>query len=295
MKKLFVFLFCITAINSFSQTVPCRNWSYKTDRNGNEIKDHCKEAWQENSLGQKHGKYIEYHDNGNPHLSMTFINGIKNGPLKEFDFDGTTVILTGAYSKGLKDGLWKLKNESGTYAQGKRTGIWTYSSSSHDRLTFNHSTKTFSLKWHSNTLNGNIQDGILNGQVLFKLNVEKVGTKGLYSNEVIYSLIPTINGHRQATLFDGAYSLDENSHVSRDIKVKEEQIETLNGESEIRYPISVDQATVNSIINHLKTLGKLPDLNLIIQLTNGQIDLSFDIKVYDNNGGLLNSFKLTDL
>ena len=53
------------------------------------------------------GPYVQYYDNGNPMLRMSYIDGVPDGPITQF------------FRSGLKD-------FEGKYDHGKRIGIWKY-------------------------------------------------------------------------------------------------------------------------------------------------------------------------
>lgn len=146
-RKLLAGLLCLFCISAFTQTPPCRQWYYRKDNHGNEVKDNCKEAWQVNANGQKHGKYIAYYENGNPVLSAMYSNGALNGYAKAFDSDGVAILA------------------EGNYVNGNKVGIWYYPKI---KLTSNYDLHKNTLKWNDLILESTNKNGVLNGEVVLQ-------------------------------------------------------------------------------------------------------------------------------
>lgn len=96
----------ISSLVSYSQSLPCRDWYYVEDRNGNKIKDKCMVAWQENDIGQKDGKYIYYKENGTPLEVIFYKAGIAHGRYVLYADNNEAILDSGRYVNGKKSGKW---------------------------------------------------------------------------------------------------------------------------------------------------------------------------------------------
>ena len=110
-KILVLFIVCLSWLSSSAQDVNCREWHFKKDRNGNEIKTVCKVGWTENDIGQKNGKYYENSASGKPIIRANYKNGKLNGryvAFKEgfFNEPSETVSDSGRYMNDFKYGNW---------------------------------------------------------------------------------------------------------------------------------------------------------------------------------------------
>lgn len=115
-KTLFCFSFLLVATLAHSQETPCREWHFKKDRYGNEVKTICKIGWQENDIGQKHGKYFENAPSGKPLIRANYKNGKLNGKYVAYGVnllfnDASDVISdSGRYANDVKYGNWLESN-----------------------------------------------------------------------------------------------------------------------------------------------------------------------------------------
>jgi len=115
-KGSVVYAFLIISLNSFSQEIPCREWHFKKDRYGNEVKTICNIGWQENDIGQKHGKYFENAPSGKPLIRANYKNGKLNGKYVAYGInllfnDASEVISdSGRYANDVKYGSWLESN-----------------------------------------------------------------------------------------------------------------------------------------------------------------------------------------
>lgn len=112
---------------SYAQDIPCRDWYYVSDRNGNKIKDKCKEAWQENDIGQKSGKYVYYKDNGAAQEVAYYKNDVLHGRYVYFSKWDQTIYDSGRYINGKRNGRWLLSPYTVTFSNDKIVGGTTYS------------------------------------------------------------------------------------------------------------------------------------------------------------------------
>lgn len=101
----------------FSQEITCRQWYYKKDVYGNEIKDVCKEAWQQNEYGQKHGRYIHYLKDGNVAIAAGYKDNVLHGKYISYV---TSKQLIGTEFSGYSGHII----DSGRYVNGNRNGWW---------------------------------------------------------------------------------------------------------------------------------------------------------------------------
>ena len=92
------------------------HWSYFRD-DGTKLKE---ESWDR---GAPEGTFTYYDEKHAVLATRTFVHG--TGPWIEYDADAT-VIATGAYLNGTKDGVWTERLDSGPYKDGKRTGTWNH-------------------------------------------------------------------------------------------------------------------------------------------------------------------------
>jgi hypothetical protein len=176
MKNLLILIALFIASDLSAQEIPCRQWHIKKDKYGNETRSSCKEAWQVNVNGQKHGKYIEYFEGGNPSVSATFMNGILNGPYKSFDGDGATILEEGLYKNGKKDGKW-VENwyerkvvSRGQYLNGEPIGIWSCNASE-KQLQYDFKSHERKLTWKNQIIQNviDLNSKSYNGEVLISL------------------------------------------------------------------------------------------------------------------------------
>jgi hypothetical protein len=128
---LIVDLVCLMTISipGFSQNVPCRDWYYIEDSNGNKIKDKCKEGWNENDIGQKNGKYFYNKENGTPYVIAFYKNDVLNGRYVLYSYKDIALLDSGRYINGKKSGKWVHDgNCYVTYREGKPfgTGVRKY-------------------------------------------------------------------------------------------------------------------------------------------------------------------------
>jgi hypothetical protein len=91
-------------MNSQAQT--CKEWYTHEDKNGNEVKDGCKVAWQENEIGQRNGRYIYYKEDGTPLEVANFKNDVLHGRYVLYSPISNQVLDSGRYLNGNKDGKW---------------------------------------------------------------------------------------------------------------------------------------------------------------------------------------------
>ncbi len=125
MKTLITILFTAVLFQVshevFGQEIPCRQWYFNTDRNGNQTKTTCKEGWFENDIGQKHGKYFLNNEDGTASVRATYKNGELNG--KYISYSGSSVADSGRYINGVRNKKWYFEPDYFvTYVNGKATG-----------------------------------------------------------------------------------------------------------------------------------------------------------------------------
>lgn len=247
----FILVLFLFPLSSFSQEVPCREWYYTTDTNGNQIKGHCKQAWQVNSDGQKHGKFIKYHENGNPHYIKTFVNGLGNGSFREFKEDGVTITIQGVYLNEERIGKWKWVDDNGflIIEFGKNEQFYYH-------------WKNLVLK--SNHMNGATGDMLFHFRFSVTLQKE-TGT-----------VVITVNGN-------------ENYHhnfVRSNSWIFNDNIER---NEDFVYDLQLSKDIINEIIQKLKGSKSIPtDGFVVINFSNGNISSNVPYKIYDSTGHLLN-------
>jgi antitoxin component YwqK of YwqJK toxin-antitoxin module len=243
---------------SYSQEVPCREWYYTTDRNGNQIKGRCKDAWQVNSDGQIHGKGINYYENGNPEFVVSYSNGVRNGSFRKFKEDGVTILVQGNFLNGVKVGKWKWTDEIGFLT-----------------LDYDHN-EQLAYHWKNLILKSDAQNAI-SGDLLFWFRFGVISgqpqtgtiTVSVNGNENYHQILTHIPS-KGWTVTEDIMQRDENIH--RDI-----------------YEFTLQQDVINEIIQKLKRSGSTPkDGFAILHFSEGKFAPNTPYKLYDVTGGLMN-------
>lgn len=276
----------------FAQEVPCRQWYIKRDRNGNELKTNCKEAWQVNADGQKHGRYIEYYEDGTPKTSASYLNGMLNGVYKSFSGDGVSVIETGIYSNGEKNGKWLESNGTGSYKNGIYVGLWNYSDHEDGKKSVDYDSKRLIYNWWNlSFVVGLGASKDLNGDILLGFEITKS------------DLAITVNGAPQRI---------QQVKVDRDFIFREkvtnsETVKNLfngSGQSSIsylQYPLELEPDFLGYLMKHLYSRHKafVPSGNLQIfvsaKITNDRIDWGKESAVFDKSGKELERINFLNL
>lgn len=162
-----LFLFVVhTTIRA--QDVPCRNWYFVTDAKGNKVKDKCKNGWQENVSGQKHGQYFENFEDGTPSIRANYKNDQLNGKYVE-------------YSKALASNS-SILSDSGQFLNGKRSGKWFFQPDYYVSYQNDKPIGKSKHKHESITVEGMIDSqGLYNGTVVFHFN-------GYFGKDVVFGL-----------------------------------------------------------------------------------------------------------
>ena len=81
--------------------------------------------------GRVDGVVAYFHSSGHPKESVTFRNGIQNGPYKSYDSQGI-MVFEGMMENGLKQGKWTSwydevqKSEERNYLNDELHGEWTF-------------------------------------------------------------------------------------------------------------------------------------------------------------------------
>lgn len=258
----FTFILGLTVLPllSFSQEVPCREWYYSTDENGNKIKQHCKQAWQVNSNGQKHGKFIQYQENGNPDYVKTYSNGVATGSYVEYNADGVSVLMQGNYLNGNKVGKWRKNDDAGGYFV----------------IDFDKDI-TFSYHWKNLALKYDLEEGGITGDLLIHFEF----TKGMYDDNII-----TIKVNGQSVRvkdFPHRIGLNENWQWSNSY------VDGINVLDEINpFRLSGDQ--LNVIIKKLKKENGIPqNAFVVVRFSKGVLSADVNYKIFDSEGHPINN------
>ena len=67
---------------------------------------------------------VSYYGDGSPKSSVTFEDGVKNGPCTQWFADGT-IEAEGRYRDGFRDGAWRFWREDGS-ADTERSGLYEH-------------------------------------------------------------------------------------------------------------------------------------------------------------------------
>lgn len=276
------------------QEVPCRNWYTKTDRNGNTINLGCQEAWNKNSNGQKHGKYILYFENENPNVVSTYVNGILNGKYTQYDVDGTTIVLQGNYFNDKRNGNWKIGSSNGSFKDGNRIGIWKFTLPNSGNLTQDFDQKTYRYSQFSREFQGSVENGKLNGECLMRIEVDKMDLTS-FNGIVKYVANVTMNGFDQSGIdnngkYTGRVNFDRDMNAEEDLVVVEgfsSMIKVdflLNERSAFTYPMKIDKSVFKGIVTFLKQKHNLTSANVSLKFKNGTLDQEYLSLIFDTNG-----------
>jgi hypothetical protein len=270
----------IKVIPVSAQEIPCRQWYYKKDRYGAEIKTSCQEAWQVNSNGQKHGKYIEYYENGNPSAVAMYRNGVLHGSYTSFYADGVAVWDKGNYVNGKKDGFWKEAKNSGTYKDGSTIGVWKFGMEA-GNIDINFDTKEMVYHWNNLVLKSKVINESISGELLFQFIFEK-GDFGNYITDRPNSV--KINVNEEAVYSPAPVS---SFFLSKDWSL-ENKDDLINSASDTNYNFKISRVELNRLIQKLKGNDGTPkNAFMVLPFVNGNLDSSRDFKIFNETGSLL--------
>ena len=252
-KRFIVCVLFLSPLASYPQELPCRDWYYTTDKNGNKIKGRCSEAYQVNSDGQTHGKLIDYYENGKPEFIVMYSNGVRNGSFRQFKEDGVTVIVQGNFSKGAKVGKWKWIDEKGVF-------------------TTDYDTKQYAYHWKNLILKYDLNGGGVTGDILVFFEF----TKGMYNDNIIAI---KVNEQRVAVKdFPARIGLNENWEWGNTY------IDGINIMDEIN-PFSISGDELNSILKRLKKKDGIPQNSyVVLQFSKGVLNEDTNYKIFDSAG-----------
>jgi antitoxin component YwqK of YwqJK toxin-antitoxin module len=241
---------------SFSQEVPCREWYYTTDSNGNQIKGRCKQAWQVNSNGQKHGKFIQYQENGNPDYVKTYSNGVATGSFVEYNADGVTVLMQGNYLNGNKVGKWRKNDDTGGFL-----------------LVDFDKDITFSYHWKNLVMKYDLEVGGITGDVLIYFEFNKHSYN---------SMSIVVNGSRVVVEgFPSLIGLDDNWEWANSY------VDGINVPDPD--PLSISGNELNAIIRKLKKNGVPQNSFVALRFSKGKLDTNGSYRIFDSTGRLVSN------
>lgn len=246
----------ILPLISFSQEVPCREWYYTTDRNGNQIKGHCKQAWRVNSNGQKHGKFIQYQENGNPDYVKTYSNGVATGSYVEYNADGVTVLMQGNYLNDNKVGKWRKNDDTGGFLI----------------VDFDNDI-TFSYHWKNLVMKYDPEVGGVTGDVLIYFEFNKLSYN---------SMRILVNGERVAVEgFPNLIGLNDNWEWANSY-VDGINVPDSDG-------LRISGTDLNAIIRKLKRNGVPQNSFVALRFSKGVLNTNTSYKIFDSTGHLVSN------
>jgi len=240
---------------SVCQEVPCREWYYTTDRNGNQIKGHCKQAWKVNSDGQKHGKFIQYHENGNPQYVKTYSNGIATGSYVEYKENGTTILIQGNYLNGDRIGKWRKNYDDGFLVVDFDEDV------------------SYSYHWNNLVMKYEQEVGGLTGDVLICFE---------FTNHSYNYMTIKVNGERVSVIeFPIVIGLNEKWELGNS---------DIDGIS-IPEPDGLHIAAndLNKIIGKMKKNGIPQNSYAILRFSKGVLNTNTSYKIFDSTGHLVSN------
>ncbi len=298
MKHLLILSMIILYQIGICQELPCRNWYTKTDRNGNTINVSCKEAWSKNSNGQKHGKYISYYENGNPHFVATYVNGLLNGKYVQYELNGTTIIDEGNYANEKRNGNWKIGFSTGAFKEDKRIGVWKFSLPNSATLTQDYTLNTYSYSEFSKVFKGSWENRKLNGECLMKIEFKKMDLTS-FNGIVEYNADISINGFNQFGLDDngkwvGKVTFDRDMKAKDDLVIAEdfESALSADGVSAFKYPMRIDKDLFKDILTMLKDKYNLTSASISLKFNSGTLDQEYSNLIFDNQGKKIDEVSL---